>query len=819
MNNSTANRRLPLELFRGRQQQEAAQSLCFSNSAVLFEKEQAAEFLDTETVHYPLGCRNGKTEIPDGNLSKSRLAPEEQTMRMRRFDRLSDSCPSKYIILCALTILPFALTSCGGGSSSSPPPTQNPLPSITSLSPSSATAGAAAQTLTINGTSFLSISSVTYNGVAHTATFVSSTQLTISLSASDQATGGDYAVVVTNPAPGGGSSKSVSFVVNNPVPTVTSLSPSSVTAGAAAQTLTINGTGFVAGSVVSYNGAPHTATLVNSTQLTISLSTSDQATPGTYPVVVTNASPGGGASNAVNFTVNGPVPTITGLCPSAATPGAAAQTLTINGTNFLSISTVTYNGVAHTATFVSSTQLTISLSASDQATAGDYAVVVTNPPPGGGPSNSVSFTVSNAVPAVSQLSVDSLWIAPSSDAHIDVLDQGGCILPSGSITLQFTDYWYEDTQPSPPISDLGNGDFRLSGPTFSQLPFWHYRVQATWNGMAVPGQALVVAFSDPGQRDIYKSQSWRIFFDPDAIQMALAASPDLATALDLGKQAQDGLFGYSYQQAYNTIPGLLPHFEWQSIAEDSTTCGYNGDPIGMGAGCFVIASGAPWFAAIFHEYGHNSCWGAGYLMYGELTYRAGQFVEGDAQLLMHVSMEAAKNSGQVTASTQSVISQQLADLRSNAISYFNEWVQGRQAGTVAYDDTTTPFIWEAVGILLSEEFGGWAFMQRYVRAWRRDNQVLDMIYGANRTGDFWTTMTQTQRSTFYIAAVSAALNTDLRSQFRDWTFPIDDSLFEQLFTYLSVKMNDPIVSSETIGELQILARRVRVAERNFQLGR
>ena len=54
------------------------------------------------------------------------------------------------------------------------------------------------------------------------------------------------------------------------------------------------------------------------------------------------------------------------------------------GTGFISTSTVTYNGVAHTATFVSSTQLTIMLSASDQATAGSYPVVVTNPAPGGG---------------------------------------------------------------------------------------------------------------------------------------------------------------------------------------------------------------------------------------------------------------------------------------------------------------------------------------------------------------------------------------------------------------------------------------------------
>ncbi len=119
-------------------------------------------------------------------------------------------------------------------------------------------------------------------------------------------------------------------------------------------------------------------------------------------MVVTNPAPGGGASNTVNFAVNNPVPAISSLSPTSATAGAAAQTLTINGTNFLSTSTVTYNGVAHTATYVSATQLTITLSASDQATAGSYAVVVTNPAPGGGASNALNFAVNNPVPAITQ---------------------------------------------------------------------------------------------------------------------------------------------------------------------------------------------------------------------------------------------------------------------------------------------------------------------------------------------------------------------------------------------------------------------------------
>lgn len=112
------------------------------------------------------------------------------------------------LMSCAL----FALTACGGGGNSSPAP--NPVPSITSLSPASATAAAASQTLTVNGSNFLSNSTVTYNGAAHAATFKSAAQIAISLSAADQLSAGNFPVVVTNPSPGGGSSNSVNFTVN-----------------------------------------------------------------------------------------------------------------------------------------------------------------------------------------------------------------------------------------------------------------------------------------------------------------------------------------------------------------------------------------------------------------------------------------------------------------------------------------------------------------------------------------------------------------------------------------------------------------------------
>ena len=197
---------------------------------------------------------------------------------------------------------------CGGGGTKQPTTPSNPAPAISSLSPAKLLLGTASQTLTINGTNFLSTSTVTYNGTAHTAAYVSATEMTLSLASADVAAAGQFPVVVTNPSPGGGASSATNFEVDNPAPTVANISPANLLLNSASQTLTITGTNFVSTSTVSYNGTAHPATYVSGTQVTLSLAAADVATAGEFPVVVTNPSPGGGASSATNFEVDNPAP-------------------------------------------------------------------------------------------------------------------------------------------------------------------------------------------------------------------------------------------------------------------------------------------------------------------------------------------------------------------------------------------------------------------------------------------------------------------------------------------------------------------------------
>ena len=75
--------------------------------------------------------------------------------------------------------------------------------------------------------------------------YVSSTVLTATITAADIATGGTFPVSVFNPTPGGGTSSAENFTVYNPVPAISSLSPTSTSAGGPDFTLTVTGTNFV----------------------------------------------------------------------------------------------------------------------------------------------------------------------------------------------------------------------------------------------------------------------------------------------------------------------------------------------------------------------------------------------------------------------------------------------------------------------------------------------------------------------------------------------------------------------------------------------
>jgi hypothetical protein len=216
----------------------------------------------------------------------------------------------------------------GGGTSGNVTFTiANPAPSVLSLSPSSATVGAAAFTVTVSGSGFVSASLVRWNGLARPTTFISGTQLQASIAVSDVAAAGAAQVSVWTPTPGGGTSTDLAFTIANPAPSALSLSPSSVAAGAAAFTVTVSGSGFVSASLVRWNGATRPTTFVSGTQLQASIPASDVAATGTAQVSVSTQAPGGGTSGNVAFTIENPAPSLT--VNATTVVGGTAVTVTL----------------------------------------------------------------------------------------------------------------------------------------------------------------------------------------------------------------------------------------------------------------------------------------------------------------------------------------------------------------------------------------------------------------------------------------------------------------------------------------------------------
>jgi hypothetical protein len=104
------------------------------------------------------------------------------------------------------------------------------------------------------------------------------------------------------------------------------------------------------------------------------------------------------AADTSNRLGNSATPVLASIAPNARNLGDGAFTLTVNGSDFVSgKSAVRFNGSARPTTFVSPTQLTAAIPASDLVLLGAFPVMVATAD-GGGVSNAISLTV-NPIPA------------------------------------------------------------------------------------------------------------------------------------------------------------------------------------------------------------------------------------------------------------------------------------------------------------------------------------------------------------------------------------------------------------------------------------
>jgi uncharacterized repeat protein (TIGR03806 family) len=232
-------------------------------------------------------------------------------------------------------------------------------PVITSVVPGSGIAGTA---VTINGSNFSGATALSFNGTAGSITVVSATKITTTVPAG--ATTGT--ITVTGPN-GTGSSPGV-FIVGGPppAPTITALSP---TTGSSGSTIIITGTSLAGTSLVTFNGASATFSVVSDGEVEATVPTG--ATTGT----VSLTTPGGVATSTGSFTVVavGTVPLITAISPGS---GPIGTSLIITGTGLGNATAVSIGGTPTTFTVnLAGTQITAVIPAGS----GSGPVSVTTP--------------------------------------------------------------------------------------------------------------------------------------------------------------------------------------------------------------------------------------------------------------------------------------------------------------------------------------------------------------------------------------------------------------------------------------------------------
>jgi hypothetical protein len=99
-----------------------------------------------------------------------------------------------------------------------------------------------------------------------------------------------------------------SIQINNPVPGLDSLNPSTAPAGTNGLPLTINGSGFVEGATVIFGSSgPLVPSSITPTQIQVTIPASALLNVGLVDVTVTNPGPGGGSSQPLAFQITAPV--------------------------------------------------------------------------------------------------------------------------------------------------------------------------------------------------------------------------------------------------------------------------------------------------------------------------------------------------------------------------------------------------------------------------------------------------------------------------------------------------------------------------------
>ena len=230
--------------------------------------------------------------------------------------------------------------------------------------------------------------------------------------------------------------------INYPAPTITGLSPASISAGSPQAYLTIKGNNLIQQTQAGVSLSPNSGAIplalnqyISMNEMIVTLPANLLENPKTLYLSVTTPQPGGGTYPPQNqappaatiFTITpiaSPVPVVTAMNPPTAFAGAPGLNLNLTGKNFVSQSIVYVNNASRTTTYLSSTALIVNLFSTDLKTPGPVQISVSNPPPAGGNSTPVSLNVLTAVPTISAIAPTSSLAGAATNLTVSITGTG-----------------------------------------------------------------------------------------------------------------------------------------------------------------------------------------------------------------------------------------------------------------------------------------------------------------------------------------------------------------------------------------------------------
>jgi hypothetical protein len=148
----------------------------------------------------------------------------------------------------------------------------------------------------------------------------------------------------------------------------------------------VNGSGFVPGSLVRWNGSPRQTSFVTDAQLTAQITASDIASIGTATITVFNSTPGGGGQMGLtSLRLPSDQRPASGdhqhHTPTTVNSGGQGFTLAVEGNNFTPTSVVQFNSDTRPTRFISANQLTADITEADILIGGSATINVFKPAP------------------------------------------------------------------------------------------------------------------------------------------------------------------------------------------------------------------------------------------------------------------------------------------------------------------------------------------------------------------------------------------------------------------------------------------------------